>query len=72
MCCVAGIVSSNARDVAAGVTYPHLNFIIPVTVFQRLLQEFHHTRGADVFRALNATETDTRRVWRLQGAQSKL
>ncbi|XP_032409790.1 peroxisomal leader peptide-processing protease [Xiphophorus hellerii] len=67
-----GIVSSNARDLAASVTYPHLNFIIPVPVFQRPLQEFQKTRNVDVFSVLNATERDVRRVWRLQGAQSKL
>lgn len=67
-----GIVSSNARDLAASVTYPHLNFIIPVTVFQRLVQEFHKTRNVNVFSVLNNTEKEVRRVWRLQGAQSKL
>lgn len=72
ICSVAGIVSSNARDLAASVTYPHLNFIIPVPVFQRPLQEFQKTRNVDVFSVLNATERDVRRVWRLQGAQSKL
>ncbi|KAM4729372.1 peroxisomal leader peptide-processing protease isoform 2-T2 [Anableps anableps] len=67
-----GIVSSNARDLASSVTYPHLNFIIPVPVFQRLLQEFHKTRNVNVFSVLNNTEKDVKRVWRLQGAQSKL
>ncbi|XP_041867123.1 peroxisomal leader peptide-processing protease [Melanotaenia boesemani] len=67
-----GIVSSNTRDLAAKVTYPHLNFSIPVTVFQGLLQEFHQTRDVNVFRVLNTTEKGVRRVWRLQSAQSKL
>uniref|UniRef100_A0A1A7XIN8 Peroxisomal leader peptide-processing protease n=1 Tax=Iconisemion striatum TaxID=60296 RepID=A0A1A7XIN8_9TELE len=67
-----GIVSSNTRDLAARVTYPHLNFIIPVTVFQRLLQEFHQRRNTNVFRELNTTEKGVKRVWRLQDAQSKL
>ncbi|XP_035520024.1 peroxisomal leader peptide-processing protease [Morone saxatilis] len=67
-----GIVSSNTRDLAAKVTYPHLNFCIPVTVFQRLLQHFHQTRDANVFRVLDTTEEDIRRVWRLQDSQSKL
>ncbi|XP_013860562.1 peroxisomal leader peptide-processing protease [Austrofundulus limnaeus] len=67
-----GIVSSNTRDLAARVTYPHLNFVIPVTVFQGLLQEFHRSRDIEVFRGLNATGPEIRRVWRLQGAQSKL
>ncbi|XP_044070975.1 peroxisomal leader peptide-processing protease [Siniperca chuatsi] len=67
-----GIVSSNTRDLAAKVTYPHLNFSIPVTSFQRLLQHFHQTRDVNVFRVLDTTEEEVRRVWRLQGAQSKL
>ncbi|XP_022619449.1 peroxisomal leader peptide-processing protease [Seriola dumerili] len=67
-----GIVSSNTRDLAAKVTYPHLNFSIPVTVFQRLLQRFHQTKDVNVFKILNTTEKEVRRVWRLQGAQSKL
>nr|XP_020458696.1 peroxisomal leader peptide-processing protease [Monopterus albus] len=67
-----GVVSSNTRDMAANVTYPHLNFCIPVTVFQRLLQHFHQTRDVDVFSALDTAEKEVIRVWRLQGAQSKL
>ncbi|XP_041644889.1 peroxisomal leader peptide-processing protease isoform X2 [Cheilinus undulatus] len=67
-----GIVSSNTRDIASKVTYPHLNFSIPVTVFQGLLQHFDDTKDADVFRELDTTEQDVRRVWRLQGAPSKL
>lgn len=67
-----GIVSSNTRDLAAKVTYPHLNFSIPVTVFQTLLEHFHQTRDVNVFRVLDTTEEEVRRVWRLQGAQSKL
>ncbi|XP_010743665.3 peroxisomal leader peptide-processing protease [Larimichthys crocea] len=67
-----GIVSSNTRDLAAKVTYPHLNFSIPVTIFQGLLQRFHQTRDVNVFSVLNTTEDEVRRVWRLHGAQSKL
>ncbi|XP_040905875.1 peroxisomal leader peptide-processing protease [Toxotes jaculatrix] len=67
-----GIVSSNTRDFAAKVTYPHLNFSIPATVFQRLLQRFRQTKDVKVFRILDTTEKEVRRVWRLQGAQSKL
>lgn len=67
-----GIVASNTRDLAAKVTYPHLNFSIPVTVFQRSLQHFEQTRDVNVFRVLDSTETEVSTVWRLQGAQSKL
>ncbi|XP_008277037.1 peroxisomal leader peptide-processing protease [Stegastes partitus] len=67
-----GIVSSNTRDLAARVTYPHLNFSIPVAVFQKLLQRFHQTRDVNVFRVLDTTDKEVRRVWRLQVAQNKL
>ncbi|XP_034538321.1 peroxisomal leader peptide-processing protease [Notolabrus celidotus] len=67
-----GIVSSNTRDIAAKVTYPHLNFSIPVTVFQQLLEQFNQTRDVDVLRELDTTENEVRRVWRLQAAPSKL
>lgn len=70
--CVAGIVSSNARDLAAKVTYPHLNFSIPVTIFQSLLQRFDQTGDVDVFKGLDTTEEEVRRVWRLQCNQSNL
>nr|XP_046258708.1 peroxisomal leader peptide-processing protease [Scatophagus argus] len=67
-----GVVSSNTRDFAANVTYPHLNFSIPVTVFGGLLQHFDQTKDINVFRVLDTTDKNIRRVWRLQGAQSKL
>ncbi|XP_029376982.1 peroxisomal leader peptide-processing protease [Echeneis naucrates] len=67
-----GIVSSNTRDLAAKATYPHLNFIIPVTVFQKLLQRFQQTKDVNVFKTLNTPEKEVRRVWRLQGTESKL
>ncbi|CAB1439782.1 unnamed protein product [Pleuronectes platessa] len=67
-----GIVSSNTRDLAAKVTYPHLNFSIPVTVFQRLVKRFQQTKDVNMFRMLDTAEKEVRRVWRLQGAPSKL
>ncbi|XP_024152263.1 peroxisomal leader peptide-processing protease [Oryzias melastigma] len=67
-----GIVSSNTRDLAARVTYPHLNFSIPVTVFQALLQKFLQTTDINVFKVLNTSKKEVRQVWRLQGQQSKL
>ncbi|KAK2824352.1 hypothetical protein Q5P01_021527 [Channa striata] len=67
-----GIVSSNTKDLAAEVTYPHLNFSIPVTVFQRLLQHFHHKKNVNIFKVLDNTEKEVRSIWRLQGAHSKL
>lgn len=70
--CVSGIVSSNTRDLAARVTYPHLNFSIPVTVFQALLQKFLQTMDINVFKVLNTSKKEVRQVWRLQGQQSKL
>ncbi|XP_053731605.1 peroxisomal leader peptide-processing protease [Synchiropus splendidus] len=67
-----GIVSSNTRDLTAKATYPHLNFSVPVTVLQRLLHQFTATRDVDVWKDLNTTEEEVKRVWRLQDSQSKL
>lgn len=69
---VSGIVSSNTRDFAAKVTYPHLNFSIPVSVLEPLLSRFAQTQDPAVFQELDSTEDEVRRVWRLQIAQSKL
>ncbi|XP_059373356.1 peroxisomal leader peptide-processing protease-like [Carassius carassius] len=67
-----GIVSSNTRDFAAKVTYPHLNFSIPVTVLEPLLRHFAQTGDAAVFKALDSAEDDVKKIWRLQSIQSKL
>lgn len=67
-----GIVSSNTRDYAAKVTYPHLNFSIPVTLLEPLLRRFAQTGDAAVFNVLDKAEEDVRKVWRLQNIQSKL
>ncbi|XP_016378158.1 peroxisomal leader peptide-processing protease isoform X2 [Sinocyclocheilus rhinocerous] len=67
-----GIVTSNTRDFAAKVTYPHLNFSIPVTVLESLLRRFAQTGDAAVFKALDSAEDDVKKIWRLQSIQSKL
>ncbi|KAI2657880.1 Peroxisomal leader peptide-processing protease [Labeo rohita] len=67
-----GIVSSNTRDFAAKVTYPHLNFSIPVTVLEPLLRRFSQTGDAAVFKVLDSAEDDIKKIWRLQSIQSKL
>ncbi|XP_030628695.1 peroxisomal leader peptide-processing protease [Chanos chanos] len=67
-----GLVSSNTRDFSAKVTYPHLNFSIPVTVLEPLLHVFARTGDAAAFQALDAAEDGVRRVWRLQATPSKL
>uniref|UniRef100_A0A673HJ46 Peroxisomal leader peptide-processing protease n=1 Tax=Sinocyclocheilus rhinocerous TaxID=307959 RepID=A0A673HJ46_9TELE len=67
-----GIVSSNTRDFAAKVTYPHLNFSIPVTVLEPLLRRFAQTGDAAVLKVLDSAEEDVRKIWRLQSLQSKL
>lgn len=69
---ILGIVSSNTRDFAAKVTYPHLNFSIPVTVLEPLLRRFAQTGDAAVFKALDSAEDDVKKIWRLQSIQSKL
>ncbi|XP_007249568.3 peroxisomal leader peptide-processing protease [Astyanax mexicanus] len=67
-----GIVSSNTRDFAAKVTYPHLNFSIPVSVLEPLLDGFAETGNVAVFQALDSAEDEVRKVWRLQIPPSKL
>lgn len=67
-----GIVSSNTRDYSAKVTYPHLNFSVPVTVLEPLLGLFAQTGNPAVFKALDSAEKDVRKTWRLQSLQSKL
>ncbi|XP_051504405.1 peroxisomal leader peptide-processing protease [Myxocyprinus asiaticus] len=67
-----GIVSSNTRDFTAKVTYPHLNFSIPVTVLEPLLRCFAQTGDAAVFNVLDSAEDGVRKIWRLQSIQSKL
>lgn len=67
-----GIVSSNTKDVTAKVLYPHLNYSIPVSVFQAALQHYEKTKDSSVFRVLDTTEERVRRVWRLQVTQSKM
>ncbi|MBN3302760.1 TYSD1 protease, partial [Amia calva] len=67
-----GLVSSNTRDSAARVTYPHLNFSVPVTVLGPLLQHFDLTEDAKVFEQLDRAGGDVRGVWRLQDRRSKL
>ncbi|KAK2852646.1 hypothetical protein Q7C36_007847 [Tachysurus vachellii] len=67
-----GIVASNTRDFAAKVTYPHLNFSIPVSVLEPLLRRFAQTQDPAVFQELDSVDHEVRRVWRLQSPQSKL
>ncbi|XP_037128412.1 peroxisomal leader peptide-processing protease isoform X1 [Syngnathus acus] len=67
-----GIVSSNTRDLSSKVTYPHLNFCIPVSVLQGPLLHFSRQGDLNSFDVLNATDESVKRVWRLQGTHSKL
>ncbi|KAK6293778.1 hypothetical protein J4Q44_G00361040 [Coregonus suidteri] len=67
-----GLVSSNTRDFTAKVTYPHLNFSVPMTVLEPLLRRYAQKGDIVVFRDLDTTDEGVRRVWRLQAAQSKL
>uniref|UniRef100_A0A4W5KAD9 Peroxisomal leader peptide-processing protease n=1 Tax=Hucho hucho TaxID=62062 RepID=A0A4W5KAD9_9TELE len=67
-----GLVSSNTRDFSAKVTYPHLNFSVPMTVLEPLLRRYAQKGDIGVFRDLDTTDEGVRRVWRLQAAQSKL
>uniref|UniRef100_A0A8D2ISF9 Peroxisomal leader peptide-processing protease n=1 Tax=Varanus komodoensis TaxID=61221 RepID=A0A8D2ISF9_VARKO len=48
-----GIVTSNTRDNSIGVTYPHLNFSIPITILQPAILEYIHERSLCGFRELD-------------------
>ncbi|XP_048865201.1 peroxisomal leader peptide-processing protease [Brienomyrus brachyistius] len=61
-----GLVCSNTRDFAADVTYPHLNFSIPMSVLAPLLQAFCVTHDPKVFQKLDDAGPEVARVWRLQ------
>nr|XP_020638788.1 peroxisomal leader peptide-processing protease [Pogona vitticeps] len=61
-----GIVASNTRDNSLGVTYPHLNFSIPVTVLQPAILEYIQHRSLSGFQALNWVGDKIQVVWRLQ------
>ncbi|XP_064174390.1 peroxisomal leader peptide-processing protease [Anguilla rostrata] len=61
-----GLVASNTRDMVAGVTYPHLNFSIPASLLDPLLQQFSRTGDPAVFRQLDSADEQVRRAWRLQ------
>ncbi|XP_028585414.2 peroxisomal leader peptide-processing protease isoform X1 [Podarcis muralis] len=61
-----GIVASNTRDNSIGVTYPHLNFSIPITVLQPALLEYLHSRSLRGFRELDRVSHKIQVVWRLQ------
>ncbi|NXE68611.1 TYSD1 protease, partial [Calcarius ornatus] len=73
--CLMGIVASNTRDAAAGATYPHLNFCIPISVLQPLLARYRRTGDPAAFAALNRAADGVRAAWQLQqrpGPPSKL
>nr|XP_015201831.1 PREDICTED: peroxisomal leader peptide-processing protease [Lepisosteus oculatus] len=63
-----GLVSSNTRDCAAGVTYSHLNFSVPVTVLSPLLRQYALTGDSGVFEELDRASDAVRAAWRLQGS----
>lgn len=67
-----GIVSSNTKDFATNVIYPHLNFSVPVSVFNNMLEMFNQTEDVSVFKDLDTVDEDVRRVWRLQMPSGKL
>ncbi|XP_026569323.1 peroxisomal leader peptide-processing protease [Pseudonaja textilis] len=61
-----GIVASNTRDNSAGVTYPHLNFSIPVTVLRSAILEYIHHGSLQGFQELDGVGERIQVVWRLQ------
>ncbi|KAJ8248420.1 hypothetical protein GJAV_G00241840 [Gymnothorax javanicus] len=65
-----GLVASNTRDMTAGVTYPHLNFSVPISLLKPLLQQFSHTGDPAVFQELDTVDEQVRRTWRLQALET--
>ncbi|XP_053306039.1 peroxisomal leader peptide-processing protease [Spea bombifrons] len=61
-----GIVASNTRDNSTGATYPHLNFCIPVSVFQDALHKYTEHGDLRAFQELNKASHSVRNAWRLQ------
>uniref|UniRef100_A0A8C3CEA9 Peroxisomal leader peptide-processing protease n=1 Tax=Cairina moschata TaxID=8855 RepID=A0A8C3CEA9_CAIMO len=61
-----GIVASNARDNAAGATYPHLNFCVPATLLQPPLACYLRTRDPAAFAPLDAGDEGARAAWSKQ------
>ncbi|XP_063163565.1 peroxisomal leader peptide-processing protease [Candoia aspera] len=61
-----GIVASNTRDNSIRVTYPHLNFSIPITVLQSAILEYIHKRSLHGFQELDRAGERIQVVWRLQ------
>ncbi|XP_058044770.1 peroxisomal leader peptide-processing protease isoform X2 [Ahaetulla prasina] len=61
-----GIVASNTRDNSIGVTYPHLNFSIPITVLQSAILEYIHHGNLRGFQELDRVGEKIQVVWRLQ------
>ncbi|XP_007421762.1 peroxisomal leader peptide-processing protease [Python bivittatus] len=61
-----GIVASNTRDNSVGVTYPHLNFSIPITVLQSAILEYIHNRSLHGFQELDRVGQRIQVIWRLQ------
>ncbi|KAG9339417.1 hypothetical protein JZ751_023811 [Albula glossodonta] len=66
------LVASNTRDAVTGVTYPHLNFSIPVSVLDPLLKRFAQSGDPRTFQELDTSDEGVRKAWRLQVQHSKL
>lgn len=65
-------MSSNTRDFGAKVTYPHLNFSIPLSVVEPLLGMLAVTGDPAALEELNRVDEGVRTIWRLQNTQSRL
>ncbi|KAI1894130.1 hypothetical protein AGOR_G00112650 [Albula goreensis] len=67
-----GLVASNTLDAVTGVTYPHLNFSVPVSVLDPLLKRFAQSGDPRTFQELDTSDEGVRRAWCLQVQHSKL
>ncbi|KAG2462481.1 TYSD1 protease, partial [Polypterus senegalus] len=64
-----GIVTSNTRDNAINITYPHLNFSIAITVLKPLLHRYIISKDSSVFAELDTANNLVKNIWRLHRRQ---
>uniref|UniRef100_A0A8C4T0C4 Peroxisomal leader peptide-processing protease n=1 Tax=Erpetoichthys calabaricus TaxID=27687 RepID=A0A8C4T0C4_ERPCA len=67
-----GIVTSNTRDNAINITYPHLNFSIAITVLKPLLHKYIISKDSSVFAELDTANNLVKNIWRLHRRQPPL
>ncbi|XP_029464897.1 peroxisomal leader peptide-processing protease [Rhinatrema bivittatum] len=67
-----GIIASNTRDSSVGATYPHLNFSVPISVLEPVLQQYHQSQDLRAFQQLNQASGAVAAAWRLQSKPTRV